>query len=114
MVDSDDFIESEQTQQARAVEVLGAAQNKELQARQSLAIAYRQVFSAGHTDQANVDLVLNDLMAFGKMFSTIVPSKGAEQHWPMEVLEGRRQVALRINEHLQLPVTTLYELYRRA
>lgn len=64
--------------------------------------AYRQVF-AGPVGE----IVLRDLLEFCRAMQTTVGDKV----WDEKVLEGRRQVWLRIQHHLQLSPDSLWKLY---
>lgn len=109
----DPFIDAgdEPPAEAHAREI--AAQQVEIDQRhRSLKIAYARLFATGNATEGDRELVLNDLMTFGRMFETSVPMPGArDPAWPIEVLEGRRQVALRIMEYANLPLDVLFHRY---
>lgn len=112
-MDEDDFIEGEPARAASAATRQQLANDEAERARRELKIAYSRVFSAGDTEQADIDIVMGDLLRFGRMFDTTVPPTGRQLRWPTEVLEGRRQVALRIMEHVELPLDVLFQRYHR-
>lgn len=66
--------------------------------------AYRLKFPRPHAD----DVVLRDLATFCRAFETTVIPGEPEKTL---ILQGRREVWLRIMEHLNIPVDQLYELY---
>lgn len=107
----DEFIDSgEPPAEAHAREV-AAEQVAQDQRLRALKTAYARMFATGNASEGDRELVLNDLLQFGRVFdSTILPS-GVAPTWPTEVLEGRRQVALRIMEYANLPFDTLFHRY---
>ena len=112
--EDDDFIEGGAPAPVRVKQVQEDAKAEEVRKRERLRHAYAQVFSGGHTDQDNVDIVMQDLAVFGRMFETTVPAAGSTPMWPQEVLEGRRQVALRIMEHGKLSLDALFRRYHQG
>lgn len=113
MSTEDDYIEGEPARVAAAATRRQLANDAEERARRELKIAYARVFSAGDTEQADIDIVMGDLLRFGRMFESTVMPGGQTPLWPTEVLEGRRQVALRIMEHVELPLDVLFQRYHR-
>lgn len=82
------------------------------QQRRALKTSYARVFATGNATEGDREAVLNDLTTFGRMFETSVPTPGSHAPaWPIEVLEGRRQVALRIMEFANLPLDVLFHRY---
>lgn len=108
----DEFIDGgEPPAEAHAREV-ATAQVVEDQRRRALKTAYARVFATGNASEGERELVLNDLLQFGRIFDTTVPMPGQrEPAWPIKILEGRRQVALRVMEYANLPFDTLFHRY---
>lgn len=67
--------------------------------------AYKNCFDTAHLENR---AVLTDLALFCRMFTT---TDDPNQKEDPKVLEGRRQVFLRIQEHLQFDYTQLYQLH---
>ena len=65
-------------------------------------------------EQDSIDIVMNDMARFGRMFDSTVLPGGATPTWPQEVLEGRRQAALRIMEYAKLPLDALFRRYHQG
>jgi len=107
----DEFIDGgEPPAEAHAREV--ATQQAVTDARhRALKTAYARVFATGNATEGDRKLVLNDLMQFGRMFESTVLPGGIAPTWPVEVLEGRRQVALRVMEFANLPMDVLFQRY---
>jgi hypothetical protein len=89
-------------------------QAEQARLQERLRHAYAQVFSAGHTDQDSIDIVMNDMARFGRMFDSTVLPGGVTPTWPQEVLEGRRQATLRIMEYAKLPLDALFRRYHQG
>ena len=108
----DEFIDGgEPPAEAHAREV-AAEQVVEDQRRRALKTAYARMFATGNASEGDREAVLNDLLQFGRIFDTTVPMPGQrEPAWPIEILEGRRQVALRVMEYANLPFDTLFHRY---
>jgi hypothetical protein len=66
--------------------------------------AYRAVFP----NQAAMSIVLQDMCVFCRVFETCVIPGDRDRSL---ILEGRREYALRVMEHLNLSVEQLYRLY---
>ena len=66
--------------------------------------AYQRVFGTGNPDAV---VVMQDLARFCRAYQTTVTSDARAS----AVLEGRREVWLRIQQHLQLDEDTLWQLY---
>lgn len=108
----DEFIDGEDPPaEAHAREV--ATAQVELDARRrALKTAYARVFATGGASEGDRELVMSDLLQFGRVCETTIPMPGQrDPAWPVEVLEGRRQVALRIMEYANLPFDTLFHRY---
>lgn len=77
--------------------------------------AYRRVFTAGERSQADIDVVLADLMWFCRADGPTF-DRGDGQH--AEVMsrfkEGRREVFTRIKHHTRLDADTLLLMYTDA
>lgn len=104
----DDWIDGGEKETAALAETAAKAETERDRRKRELKIAYSRVFDKNNPD---VQLVMADLMQFGRFFSSTVEPNGRAQTWPSEVLEGRRQVALRIVEHVDLPVDVLLRMY---
>ena len=77
--------------------------------------AYASVFAKGHTDQEDIDIVLNDLAFFCRAFSpTFNPNDGDHAETLMKIKEGRREVYQRILDHTRLSRDTLFLKYAGA
>lgn len=113
MPSEDDYIEGEPVREAAAQTRRQAATDAAEQSRRKLKVAYARVFNPGDTTQEDIDIVMDDLLRFGRVFETTILPGGQTPTWPTEVLEGRRQVALRIMEHVELPFGTLFQRYHR-
>lgn len=108
----DDFIDGGETPPAEAhAREVAAEQVAEDQRRRALQTAYARLFATGNASAGDRELVLNDLLQFGRVFDSTVMPGGVTPTWPVEVLEGRRQVALRILEYANLPFDTLFHRY---
>ena len=82
------------------------------QRHRALKTAYARMFATGNATEGDREMVMTDLMTFGRMFETSVTMPGSrDPAWPIEVLEGRRQVALRIMEYANLPLDVLFHRY---
>lgn len=77
--------------------------------------AYSAVFSKGHTEQEDIDFVLNDLARFSRAFSpTFDPRDGEHAEVLMHIKEGRREVFQRISDYARLSGDTLFIKYTDA
>lgn len=87
-----------------------ALEERKRQYVQARKVAYREVFTPGETSQAALDFVLRDLWRYCRIgVSTYHPALDGTLVMP--ILEGRRQVGLRIAEHLELSVDQLFKRY---
>jgi hypothetical protein len=73
--------------------------------------AYTRVFTAGvAASQDDINIVLVDLCRFGRVYE--IAAK--DPNWPLEILEGRRHVVLRIMEFAKLKTETLFRRYHQG
>lgn len=79
--------------------------NKYIENIKNRMISYKNCFD---TSQLENRAVLTDLALFCRMFTTTADPIQAEDP---KILEGRRQVFLRIQEHLQFECMQLYQLH---
>lgn len=70
-------------------------------------------FVTGRAEKADVLTVMDDLTKFCRLYDTTVPAFGATPAWPQEVLEGRRQVILRVLEFSRLSPDELFNRYHK-
>ena len=70
-------------------------------------IAYARVFSAGETDQADVDFVMKDLAMFCRAFQPTFNVNGKIQ----DLQEGRKEVYYRIIDWSMMSISTLVHMY---
>lgn len=80
---------------------------------QSRRIAYSRVFSPGPTDQADIDIVLNDLARFCRAFGGALfnPNDGPHADTLAKMKDGRREVYMRILDHTRLDLNALFNKY---
>jgi len=77
--------------------------------------AYIAVFTAGERSQADIDIVLCDLMFFCKMLvSTYNIADGPHAQVLMHMKEGRREVFQRIKDFTRLDFDVLFAKYTGA
>jgi hypothetical protein len=105
----DDFIDG--GSDARQAELFDQQKNAVAEGTSRLRLAYARVFSAGDTTQDDIDIVMQDLVRFGRVLDTTVVPAGRPEVWPRDVLEGRRQMALRILEYARLDFDSLMRRY---
>lgn len=85
------------------------------QEMQALRLAYVEVFTAGVTSQAAIDIVMNDLGWFGKAWiGTYDVRDGEHAATLQQQKEGRRSVWLRIVDFAKLDIGTLMLKYNNA
>lgn len=72
--------------------------------------AYARVFNMADQD---VQLVIQDLMKFGRAAESTAAFDPSGRHDPLASAryDGRREMWLRINEHLNIPIEDLYRLF---
>lgn len=109
----DEFIDGADQPPAEAhAREVAAEQVRVDQEHRALKTAYARMFATGNPTAGDRELVLRDLMTFGRVFNTTAPMPGDRTPtWPLEILEGRRQVALRIMEYANLPIDVLFHRY---
>ena len=78
-------------------------------------VAYVNVFKEGHRTQADIDIVLNDLMRFCRAgTSTFDLRDGIHADTLMKIKEGRREVHSRIVDFTRLRIDDLIVKYTDA
>ncbi|RTL04985.1 hypothetical protein EKK58_09265 [Candidatus Dependentiae bacterium] len=78
-------------------------------------LAYSRVFTPGTRDQEDVDIVLNDLMYFCKVWvSPYNPAEGQHADALSKIKIGRREVFLRIKDFTRLGLDALLLKYTDA
>lgn len=74
--------------------------------------AYASVFSKGHTDQEDIDIVLKDLAWFCRAYThKFDPREGQHADKLALMKDGRCEVYLRILDHTRLDRDTLFVKY---
>ena len=115
-IDTDPF-DPELTAHAEKLEA-SAVEDESDKQRQFLARrreAYRRVFTPGNTEQADIDIVLNDLARFCRAYTPSYDMRDGEHASKLQDFkEGRREVFYRIIDHTQLGFDTLYVKYMAA
>lgn len=77
--------------------------------------AYARVFSHGHTDQADLDIVMTDLAHFCRAFRPTFDARdGVHAETLMKIKEGRREVVSRIMDFSRLSSDALFLKYTDA
>lgn len=77
--------------------------------------AYSAVFSKGHTEQDDIDFVLNDLARFCRAFAPKFDVRDGEHaDTLMKIKEGRAEVYQRIADHACLSSDALFLKYTNA
>lgn len=77
--------------------------------------AYKRVFSPGERTQAEIDIVLNDLMYFCRMtVPTFDISDGQHADILSRIKEGRREVFMRIRDFSALDLDAILLKYTSA
>jgi len=78
-------------------------------------LAYAAVFSKGHTDQADIDIVINDLAWFCRAYApTYDVREGGNANDLMKIKEGRREVFNRVLDHTRLDREAVFVKYTNA
>lgn len=78
-------------------------------------IAYRRVFSPGERDQADIDIVLADMMWFCRArTNTFNPREGVHADRLSYMKEGRREVFYRIQDFSALSFEQVMMMYTNA
>lgn len=101
-----DAVEAQRTVQQKQVNAIDEATQSALETRRQ---AYTRLFS-GAGDVADADIVVQDLMKFCRLATTTFhpdPRISA-------MLDGRREVALRVLDHTQLDFTQLFRKYNQG
>lgn len=119
---SDDLVDGDpfDPQYVAAVEAeqKKAGENTDAEARALLVrrkTAYANVFKAGKRDGADVDIVLNDLMYFCKVWVPTYDRRDGAQAAELSLIkEGRREVFQRIKDFSCLDADTLLLKYTDA
>jgi hypothetical protein len=104
----DDFIEGDDTD-VRVVDTAAEIADHAERVLRRRKEAYA-CWMAGTASKDDIAIVTTDLMKFCRVFETTERDPG----WDMKILEGRRQVMLRIMEFSKLPVDQLFRRYHEG
>lgn len=103
-MNEEEFIEGDEPPEHRAVQETDDLALRIVRRRKE---AYTRLFVPGAATKDDIEIVTADLTRFCRLAETTERDPG----WDIKILEGRRQVLLRMIEFSKLDVTTLLHRY---